>query len=127
MERCDYLIFSNFFSIKLQYDRTSTSLKEYLKSFAEDCNEDMHVEFDFEFLTNELKNIANPVFENSQIECLNYVAGSAIFSSLKDVYSKRTKVFASPNIFHHNSFKIDIDRSKYGLTPKKLQQIVLLF
>ena len=43
----------------------------------------MHLEFDFEYATNEIKNIANPVFDYSQIECLNYVAGYAIFSYLK--------------------------------------------
>ena len=43
------------------------SLKEYLKSFTEDENEKMHLEFDFEYVTNEIKNIANPVFDNSQL------------------------------------------------------------
>ena len=44
----------------------------------------MYPEFDYEFVTSEIINIANPVFDNSQIECLNYVAGCAIFSYLKN-------------------------------------------
>ena len=59
-------------------------LKEYLKSIAEDYKEEMYlIDFDFEFVTNEIKVIFDPVFNNSQIECLNYVAGYAIFSYLK--------------------------------------------
>ena len=69
-----------FLYIKQQSE--NISLKEYLKNFAEDDNEQTHIEFDFEYVTNELNNIADPVFNTSQIECLNYVAGYAIFSYL---------------------------------------------
>ena len=71
----------NFFSINQQSD--NPSLKEYLRKFSEDENEEVQVEFDFEFVVNEVKNISNPVFDNSQIECLSYIAGYAIFSYLK--------------------------------------------
>ena len=41
------------------------------------------LEFDFEFVVNEIKNIPNPVVDNSQIECFNYIARYVIFSYLK--------------------------------------------
>ena len=54
-----------------------------MRTFSEDENEEVQLKFDFEFVVNEIKNIPNPVFDNSQIECLNYIAGYAIFSYLK--------------------------------------------
>ena len=33
--------------------------------------------------TDELLDITNPIFDNSQIECLNYIAGYAVFSYFK--------------------------------------------
>ena len=71
----------NFFPINQQSD--NPSLKEYLRRSTEEENEEVQLEFDFEFVVNEIKNIANPVFDNSQIECLNYIAGYAISSYLK--------------------------------------------
>ena len=72
----------NFFNINQQSDKIS--LKEYLKSFTQEDDAEMHPEFDCEYVTSEILNIANPLFDNSQIECLNYVAGYAIFSYLKN-------------------------------------------
>ena len=58
-------------------------LKEYLKSFADDKVEERHLEIDLEPFTDELLNITSPVLDNSQIECLNYVAGYAVFAYFK--------------------------------------------
>ena len=58
----------NFFPINQQSD--NPSLKEYLRRSTEEENEEVQLEFDFEFVVNEIKNIANTVFDNSQNECL---------------------------------------------------------
>ena len=58
-------------------------IKEYLKSFADDNVEERHSEIDLEYFTDELLDITNPIFDNSQIECLNYIAGYAVFSYFK--------------------------------------------
>ena len=58
-------------------------IKEYLKSFADDNVEERHSEIDFEYFTDELLDITNPIFDNSQIECINYIAGDAVFSYFK--------------------------------------------
>ena len=42
----------NFFSINQQSD--NRSLKEYLRKFSEDENEEVQLEFDFEFVVNEI-------------------------------------------------------------------------
>ena len=71
-----------FFYIKQQSD--TISLKEYLQTFTEDGNVDkMQLEINLEYFTNEISNIDSPIFDYSQIECLNYVAGYAVFSYLK--------------------------------------------
>ena len=59
------------------------SLKEYLKAFVGDSNEEMPLVIDLEYYINEIKKISNYIFDNSQVECLNYVAGYAVFSYLK--------------------------------------------
>ena len=80
-------MFSSFFSIKQQSPTIDKplSLKEYLKGFIWDSSEEeeKHAHFDFEYYLNEIKGIPNCVFNSSQIDCLNYVAGYAIFSYLK--------------------------------------------
>ena len=88
-----------FFYNNQQSDKIT--LKEYLKTFTQEDDEEMHPEFDYEFVTSEIINIANPVFDNSQIECLNYVAGYAIFSYLKNSIECRdcNDFLTSPKIF----------------------------
>ena len=71
-----------FFYIKQQTD--TVSLKEYLRTFSEDNgNNDMQLKIDFEYFTNEIAKTHSPIFDQSQIECLNYIAGYAVFSYLK--------------------------------------------
>ena len=80
-----FRIFLSFFCIK-QQSQTSEyhlSLKEYLKAFVGDSNEEMPLVIDLEYYINEIKKISNYIFDNSQVECLNYVAGYAVFSYLK--------------------------------------------
>ena len=43
----------------------------------------MQLEINLEYFTNEISNIDSPIFDYSQIECLSYVAGYAVFSYLK--------------------------------------------
>ena len=71
-----------FFYIKQQTN--TVSLKEYLRTFSEDNgNNDMQLKIDFEYFTNEIAKTHSPIFDQSQIECLNYIAGYAVFSYLK--------------------------------------------
>ena len=70
-----------FFYIKQQTD--TVSLKD-LRTFSEDNgNNDMQLKIDFEYFTNEIAKTHSPIFDQSQIECLNYIAGYAVFSYLK--------------------------------------------
>ena len=57
---------------------------EYLQTFTEDDDVDkMQLEINLEYFTKEIFNIDSPIFDYSQIECLSYVAGYAVFSYLK--------------------------------------------
>ena len=91
------LQFSNL--LKFLYFEQAVSdticLKEYFKSFADDNVEERHLEIDLEPFTDESLNITSPVFDNSQIECLNYVAGYAVFSYFK----QSSECFVCHNFF----------------------------
>ena len=75
------------FAIKYGSNNTedSVSLKEYLAQFSDDVDSisDEQLSFDIELYIPKLNEIFLTDFEVSQIECLIYIAGYAVFSYFK--------------------------------------------
>ena len=59
------------------------SLKEYLFRFADEHNSFKEEHLDIELYLTKLDETTLPEFDLSQIECLIYIAGYAVFSYLK--------------------------------------------
>ena len=70
----------------IKYESTSFreqfSLKEYLQQFADtsDCTRNEEHQFDVEYYIDILHDVSLPEIEVSQMECLIYIAGYAVFS-----------------------------------------------
>ena len=74
------------FSTKLNSEEfvKPLSLVNYINTFAENaCGEESNSSFDLQLYLETLQLIPKPQIHLSQIECLTYVAGYAVFSYLK--------------------------------------------
>ena len=79
------------FAIKSDSIDGNLSLREYLSQFAHtDCTTEQQFICDADFYINRLNDALLPELDVSQIECLIYVAGYAVFSYFKKFNGCRT-------------------------------------
>ena len=123
------------FQIKTQFIEKPTSLLEYLSTFFHSNDDEHAASFDVDSYLSALNEISLPEMATSQIECLAFVAGYAVFSYLKkSIFCRLSSHEPSSHVLECikvifdlfskiDSHKVQFDNFYFGSSRTKLVQL----